>query len=145
MKEFRNAFLRVLNEAVPAPVNVSPQQPEEPSDSDVWSNKNPGVKEKGLEGQFNVEGIPPEVEQQYTAKIKGWRQEIAQMSQTCEQIYDFASQTSEKPGADTIFAEVSRCVETLLSSIGELEGKMKYLGQKVNVLIARDAKKQRGL
>ena len=150
MKLYENAFKRALvgkkrmiKEDMP-PVMASPE--EEISDSDVWAGNNENIAgNEDLNGKFDVKGIPPEVHQQYAENIASWNQEVGQMSDTLEQIYDFATKTAEKPGADHIFNEVSKTVEELLTSVGTLQGKMKYLGKKVNVLIARDAKKQRGL
>lgn len=140
------AFERPLNEEN-EPVNVPPgtDRPVQPSDSEVWGSQNPGIKEKGLEGKFDVEGIPQEVRDQYTTKIDSWREQINTMSDTLEQIYDFATKTAEKAGADKIFAETSDTVEQLLTDIGTLQGKLKFLAKKVMVAIDRDNKKQRGL
>jgi hypothetical protein len=149
MKIYENMFKRVLTEAdIPGgQVNVTPPAAPEvatPSDTDVWSKMNPKIKEKGLEGQFNVEGIPEETINQYTEKIDQWKAEFTKMSTTLEQVYDFATETAQKPGADSIFAETGRLVEELLTGIGTLEGKMKFLAKKIMVAIDKDNKKQRG-
>jgi ElaB/YqjD/DUF883 family membrane-anchored ribosome-binding protein len=146
MNIYEKTFKRQLNEADGGPVNVSPQpQGETPSDADVWASQNTALKDKGLEGKFNVEDIPKDVRDQYTTKIDSWRKEISNMSDTLEQVYDFASSTAEKAGADKIFAETSDVVEDLLTNIGTLQGKLKFLSKKVMVAMDRDNKKQRGM
>lgn len=123
-------------------VNASPDQ--EMSDEEIWRQANAEIADnEEISSKFDVEGIPPEVEQQYSQNIDSWKQGIDEMSSTLEKIYDFATKTSDKAGADKIFSEVSDIVENLLSGIGTLQGKMKYLAKKVNVLVARDQKKQR--
>jgi hypothetical protein len=146
----KNFGKKLINEdpapPAPAPVNATP--PAEggaPSDADVWAQSNPKIKEKGLEGAYNVEGIPQEVRDQYTTKIDSWKEEVNHMSDTLDQIYDFATRTAEKAGADKIFAETSDIVEDLLTTVGTLQGKLKFLSKKVMVAIDRDNKKQRGI
>lgn len=149
MKFYENMFKQIITEAdIPtsaAPINPTPAEQLTPNDADVWASSNPKIKEKGLEGQFDVEGIPEETINQYTEKINVWKAEFAKMSQTLEQIYDFATETAQKPGADSIFAETGRLVEELLTGIGTLEGKMKFLSKKIMVAIDKDNKKQRGI
>ena len=142
-KIFGKTLLREMEGA--EPVNVSPETTEAPrSDEDVWKSQNPKIVDnEQLAGKFNVEGLPEEMVQQYSQKIDTWRDGINEVSKKFEEIYDFATQNAEKAGADRIFAEVGDIVETVLTSLGTLEGKLKFLGKKVNLAVSKEDKKQR--
>jgi len=149
-KFFNNTLIREDLEGGQAPVQAS-ATPAQPSDTDIWKKHNPEIAgNQELSGKFEVEGIPPEVVEQYSVKIKDWRHKLQDLSNendkgTLDLIYKFAAENAEKDGADSIFNETSKLVEELITGVSTLKGKLSYLGTKINVLISKENKKQRGL
>jgi len=122
----------------PAPMQNAPQ-----NDEEVWASQNPKIVDNpALAKQFNTEGIPEEVIQRYSEKIGSWKEGIVKTSQKFEEIYDFATKNAETPGADKMFSEIGEIVESILTNLGTLEGKLKFLDKKINLAVSKENKKQ---
>ena len=131
------------------PVNMAPPATEAPapevSDTDHWNAANPEIaNNEELANQFNVEGLPADVTQQYVEKIKNWRDNIEKVSAGMEDIYKFASENADKPGAGEIFSSIGGLVEGIMTDFGTLEGQLRSLGNKINVAMKRENEKSKG-
>ena len=144
MKDYKKIFLRE-----DAPVNMTPppegDQPPVGNDADEWQASNqPIVNNPELAGKFDVEGLPADISQQYAEKIEHWRKNVANVSDKLEEIYKFAADNVDKPGASEIFSSIGRTVENIMTDLGTLEGQLRSLSNKVKVAVQKDNEKAKG-
>lgn len=136
--DYKQIFLN--EEAVP----VSPMDQQEPemSDEDIWNNSNKEiVDDESLTNQFSVEGLPVDISEDYVNRIQGWRENIDQVADKIEEIYQFATENADKPGAGEIFSTIGGLVEKIMTDFGTLNGHLRSLGNKVKVSLNRNKDK----
>jgi len=131
---------RTIREAADALPPVITPETQPPSDEDVWKSK---LSKPEMASKFDTEGIPPEVASQYSDKIGAWKNEVAEVSKKFEEIYDFAVENAERTGADKIFSEIGQLVEDSLTTLGTLEGKLKFLDKKIDLVVRKENTKNR--
>lgn len=145
--DYKKIFKTVLTEEAGEeriPVSPTDQEPAEVSDADHWNDSNPGIVDnEELGGQFAVEGLPEDITASYVNKIGEWREGINGVSSKLEEIYGFATDNADKPGAGEIFNIIGSGVESLITDLGTLEGQLKTLGKKIELSSKRESAKDK--
>jgi hypothetical protein len=140
MKDYKKIFLgEDVNDGMS---NVETGTGEPPSDSDQWAQSNQNiVNNPDVSKQFEVEGLPADITGEYVKKIENWRGNLTAVSQKLEEIYKFATDNADKPGAGEIFDSIGGLVEKIMTDFGTLEGQLRSLGAKIKVSINRENEK----
>ncbi len=147
--DYKRVFTRILTES-PYPVSTMDQgmgdgQPPMPSDEEAWNQNNKNIVDnEELSNQFSVEGLPVNVTEKYVSKIADWRQNIEQVADKMEEIYTFATESADKPGAGEIFSSIGGLVEGIMTDFGTLNGQLRSLGNKIKVSMKRAQEKEQG-
>ena len=123
------------------PTNVSPE--ELGSDDEVWGQNNPDiVNDQDLNGQFDVEGLPADMSEEYVSKIQNWKGTIENVSGELTEVYAFATENADKAGAGEIFNTIGSEVEKIVTDLGTLNGHLNTLGNKIKLAMKRDSAKE---
>jgi len=137
--KYEQFFKHMLTET---PVNVSPQDNEIP-DGDVWAEQNPEIQENPeLSGQFDVKDISVDMGEEYTQKIKAWREKLNVTTDDLEEMHRFAVRIADEPGAGEIHSAVGSIVERLITDLSTLDGHLRTLADKVVLAMRREKAKE---
>lgn len=144
--DYKKLFLRKLNEEMGTDPNQGTPPPQAPSDGDVWRDNNPGIAgNEQMSSQFEVEGMPVDVAENYIQKIEEWRSEFDQVTDKLAEVYKFAAGKADQPGSGEIFKSIGSLVEGLTTNLGTLNGQLRTLGDKIRVSMNRENKKRGGV